>query len=271
MARLILNRADADTAIDPQAIGRELKKAINALKAGYYDPAHGGVDYARLRRSPAFAEYARIACALQRFDLHALARREQKLAFWINIYNSLVVHGIVELGLEDSVKDFGAFFGSVCYAIGGYDFSLDEIEHGILRGNRKKHLLSFRPFGDADPRRQFIVATLDPRIHFALVCGSKSCPPIGVYQEEAIDRQLDAAAANFIGSDVEVDTAHARIRASRVFQWYRKDFGDNADLVRFIARYREDPAERAWLEQNAGRVVVEYLDYDWSLNHIPTA
>jgi hypothetical protein len=73
-----------------------------------------------------------------------------------------------------------------CYNIGGAVYSLDDIEHGVLRANRGHPAAGGRPqFGPEDPRRRgLVVQELDPRIHFALNCGARSCPPIRVYTEE---------------------------------------------------------------------------------------
>ena len=151
--------------------------------------------------------------------------------------------------------------------MGGYIFSLDDIEHGILRGNRKKHFFSGRPFSDSDSRKRFIIEGVDPRIHFALVCGSNSCPPIDVYEGSEIDEQLDLVAGAFINSEeVTVEQEDNKLRLSRIFKWYGDDFGGRQDVVAFIAKYRYDPDEKAFLERNLKQLHVAYNDYDWSLN-----
>jgi hypothetical protein len=131
---------------------------------------------------------------------------------------------------------------------GDYTFSLDDIEHGILRANQKKHLLSLKPFGSGDPRRRLVVEKVEPRIHFALVCGSDSCPPIDVYEEKEIDEHLDLVTTGFINSDeVRIEKDAGTLKLSRIFKWYKNDFGSSEDLLAFIIRYRYDPEEKALL------------------------
>jgi len=100
-----------------------------------------------------------------------------------------------------------------------------------------------------------MIEKVDPRIHFALVCGSKSCPPIGVYEEEKIDQQLDLVSAGFINSDeVMIDKERNKLRLSKIFKWYEGDFGGKKELVDFIIRYRNDVEDKAFLKQNASKL-----------------
>lgn len=268
MPFIVLNESNKAQSTDNiEKIDQDLKKAINNLKGNFYDLETGKVSYKDMKGSEAFEEYRAITEKLKSFDLNSLDTREKKLSFWINIYNSLVVHGIIQLDVKDSVRDVSGFFENVSYNIGGYYFSLDQIEHGILRGNVKKHLLAGRPFSTSDERTKYALTELDPRIHFCLVCGSTSCPPIGTYQEERIDKQMDMAAATFInGSDVKIDKERIRMKLSKIFKWYKKDFGSDKDLNLFLAKYRNDPDDKEFLTQKAGRISTAYFDYDWGLN-----
>jgi hypothetical protein len=177
-----------------------LTLAMADLKAKFIDPEKGVVHYRTIRGSEEFERYKDLTKGLQLLDLHSLRERNQKLAFWINIYNTVVIHGVIELGLEKSVKELPAFFNRVTYEIGGFRFSLNEMEHGILRGNRRHPYGLLKPFLRKDPRMKFTITPLDPRIHFALVCGARSCPPIAFYEAERIDSQLQLAAESFINS-----------------------------------------------------------------------
>ncbi|MBW2567525.1 MAG: DUF547 domain-containing protein, partial [Deltaproteobacteria bacterium] len=227
MKSLVLNEPGETAALVTGGdISKQLRSKIDNLKLNFFDMEKGGVDYEGMRNSDAFEDYKAATRGLASLDLKELATRQAKLAFWINIYNALVVHGILELDIGKSVKEVPSFFKAVCYNVGGYVFSLDDIEHGILRGNRKKHLLSPKPFSGGDPRKKFVVEKVDPRIHFALVCGSNSCPPIDVYEEKEIDEQLELVASGFINSEeVIVEEESKRLRVSRIFKWYEDDFG----------------------------------------------
>lgn len=267
--RILNQQASGSQTFDPAAVAENLKKGINVLKGNFYDLETGRVKYDEMKGSQPFAEYAETAAALKQFELQELKTPEAMLAFWINIYNALTVHGIVELGVENSVKEIGlsAFFGRVAYQIGQHVFTLDDIEHGILRRNQKKHLFARRFFGSGDPRAAFIMPYLEPRIHFTLVCASKSCPPIGVYREQQLEQQLKLAAGNFINSEnVVIQPERKQLSISKIFQWYGKDFGNKNDLLQFIADYRSNEADKAFIRNNLNQLSLVYQHYDWNLN-----
>ncbi len=116
MKPVILNDRSAHCSpMSAEALYTALISKMNELKGECYDPNGGGVDYQQLRLSEAFQEYRQIANALGAIRLDDICAPEQKLAFWINIYNALVVHGIAELGIERSVRDVRSFFTRVCY------------------------------------------------------------------------------------------------------------------------------------------------------------
>jgi hypothetical protein len=76
---------------------------------------------------------------------------------------------------------------------------------------------------------------VDARIHFALVCGAKSCPPIKLYAADTLDEGLDAAAEAFCASEVDVDATARAVSLSKIFKWYAVDFGaDKAARLRFL-------------------------------------
>lgn len=248
-------------------IAEQLKEAINVIKAKYYSES-GEVDYKSIKSSDEFKGYLDLAKQLQNFDLNSLKTPQQKLAFWINIYNSLVVHGIVATGVQQSVWEVKNFFRRVKYLIGGYKFSLDDIEHGILRANRG-HSLWSQPFSKGDPRLKLALEVLEPRIHFTLVCGAKSCPPIGVYDEKEIDKQLDLAARSFINSELALNESRKSVVISKIFNWYADDFGkDRKERLSFIIKYLNSKEKMVFIEKNIDRIRISYRQYDWSLNRM---
>lgn len=205
---------------------------------------------------------------MERFDLQSLNTQADKLAFWINLYNAIVVHGIVELELEASVREISNFFTHIRYSISGSFFSPDEIEHGILRSNARPPYRVFSTFRKNDPRRKLALEALDPRIHFALVCGSRSCAPIRFYTADRIDEQLDTATRNFVNSsEVVILPEKNKILLSQIFDWYKRDLGDRRDVFAFLLRYLEAGDEARFLAEHLDEIMVEYLFYDWNLNH----
>ncbi|HEY3187249.1 MAG TPA: DUF547 domain-containing protein [Solirubrobacteraceae bacterium] len=195
--------------------------------------------------------------------LATVTTRGARLAFWINVYNALVLHAIVGLGVRRSVARAWNFFGRVAYRIDGAVFSPDDVEHGVLRGNRRRVLPPLRPFGTRDPRRRLALSPLDPRIHFAINCGARSCPPIGVYRAAAIEAQLDLATRTFVNSEVSLEDG--RIVCSRLFKWYRGDFDVAGGLTAFLLRYLDDGPTRRALANGAAPAVA-FRSWDWSLH-----
>lgn len=214
----VLNRGTppADASLP---VAAELKMAVNAMKAQACDLSQGRVDYAALRHSLAYAEHRRCSLRLQTFHPGQLQTCEERLAFWINPYNALIVDAVIVFGVKASINEVSGFFWKAAYCVGGQRFSAFDVEYGILCANAGHPAIPGPQFGTPDPRRAHSRPALDPRIHFALVCAARSCPPIAVYDAERIDKGLEAAARTFVnGGGVEVDEARDEARLSRIFQ-----------------------------------------------------
>lgn len=264
----ILNQASNVAQSPAKDLASKLMASIGDLKEKFYDMNRGLVDYKAMKNSAEYLNYLELAEQLHTFNLKILVTREQKLAFWINLYNTIVVQGIVELELASSVRDVTNFFTHICYKIGNYIFSPDEIEHGILRSNASPPYRIFSIFRRNDPRRQFALNKSDPRIHFALVCGSRSCAPIRFYQASVIDEQLDTATRNFINSsEVVILPEKNKILLSQIFNWYSNDLGKRKDLFKFLLRYLNPDDISQYLAEHMDTIEIEYLFYDWNLNH----
>jgi len=265
---LLLNHEERGNAELDRAIDIVLVLALADLKVKFFDMEKGNVSYHKIRGSEEFERYKGLTGRLRSFDLTTLKSREQRLAFWINLYNTAVIHGIIELGLRQSVKEIHGFFDRIAYDIGGYRFSLNDMEHGVLRGNRRHPYRLFKPFKRRDPRLEFTVVPMDPRIHFALVCGARSCPPIGFYEAEQIDFQLELAAASFINSpQVKVSSQERTVLLSMIFKWYNADFGgNNQALMDTLLTHLDEGEKKDFLRQNRDRVRLRYQPYDWNLN-----
>jgi hypothetical protein len=209
----------------------------------------GRVDYDAFARAPEFPRYLE---ALLRAQPEALAEPEQ-IAFWINAYNAYTIQLVNAHREREAIRNINKTLGVVkgmgpwkeeIVRAGGRVLSLDFVENGILR-------TQFR----------------EPRIHFALVCAARSCPPLRgeAYTGARLDAQLDDQARIFIAGSPDknrIDVGAATAHLSPIFGWYKEDFGP--DLGRFLARYVADPAARALLE--GGKFKIVETPYDWSLN-----
>lgn len=282
--RELLNTGEPRTSVNPDELSAELKNITNMLRGAYFDTERGRVAYERMAASELYATYKDMARNLSSFDPASLTTDAERMAFWVNLYNVIVIHGVIELGVHDSVHEVAGFFRRVAYDIDGVFYTPDDMEHGILRGNRQSPSAfgswlsrlypgEGPPYQEGDPRLGHVVHKPDPRIHFALVCASSSCPPIGVYTAINIDEELDRAAHTFINTiGVKVDLASKRVTLSPIFNWYVDDFCKQVDgqgqlgLLRYVAQYLYDDSARTALQDAPERFSVSYADYDWRLN-----
>ncbi len=250
-------------------IAAELRAIVDRLKSEAFDTENGLINYQCLNNSPTYSHYRRVAGGLRYFDPASLHNRKERLAFWINLYNSLIVDAVISFGIEKSIWEAGrGFFRKAAYNIGGLRYSADDIEHGILRGNRPHPLFRLPQFTTDDPRLRHAVVPMDPRIHFALVCASRSCPIITVYHASEIEEELEGVTATFInGGGVIVKPELAKVSLSRIFSWYQGDFGGRSEVLNFILAYLREGPERNYLRENISKVRLKYQKYDWSLNH----
>jgi hypothetical protein len=163
------------------------------------------------------------------------------------------------------------FWSSTSYKIGGHIFSLDDIEHGILRCNKPHPGTGRVAFLPGDPRLQFIAISLDPRIHFALVCGAKSCPAIQVYSAEKLERGLNSAAINFCQQEVTVDTEKTTVLLSKIFMWYMSDFAESPSLLlQWISQYLQVDVKTQLqsMLSSPDSINIQYKEYNWLLNKL---
>ncbi|MDT8273069.1 MAG: DUF547 domain-containing protein [Desulfomonilia bacterium] len=266
-ADMILNTGNEMPQCTNDQIASELMGSIKDLREKFYDTNRGRVDYAGIKGSPEYQQYRILTNGLRTYDLTRLTGRREKLAFWINLYNTIVVDAIISLGIENSVKEHPGFFRDVKYQIGPHFFSADDMEHGILRGNAKPFMYPLKQFSPLDARRRLVLSVVDPRIHFALVCGSRSCAPIEYYDKELIYDQLELAAKSFVNSsEVIVLPEDSTVLLSEIFRWYERDFGGVDGIVDFVFDYLVDDTLSTFIRSNSSALKIDYLHYDWNLN-----
>jgi Protein of unknown function, DUF547 len=185
-----------------------------------------------------------------------------RLAFWINLYNALLLHRLCLRPIRGSVLRQPRLFSTAAYAVGGEPYSLSLIEHGLLRGNRRPPYHLRRPLRASDVRLRAAPSQFDPRIHFALNCGAKSCPPIHLYEPDSIEQQLELATRAYLRAETEVDIERGRVGLPGLMRLYRADFGDRADQLELAARHV--PAVGAAGERHGERLEVRHGRFDWT-------
>lgn len=253
-------------------VAEDLRKLILKIFAQYLSPDGRSVDYKGIRDSSMFETYKAMARELQRVDLQDM-NHGSKLAFFINIYNALVIHGNIERGTPSNTWQRYKFFSTVAYLIGSHEFTLNEIENGILRANRgSMATLYMTPFGKNDPRLKFALESVEPRIHFALNCGAKSCPPIKTFSADDIEEQLATATESYLETDdaLAVEPDKGIIHLSMLFKWYHSDFGaDKREIVKWIHSQVGDKGKRESIDEllNKKDFTINYIPYDWGHNN----
>ena len=266
LARKILNDGAAATlGTSATEVAEALRKLRNDLKSEAID-ANGQVDYAMLRTSPTFAEMKKTSDLLHTIDPAEMTDDATRIAFWINLYNVLAIHGVLALGIRESVMEIPSFFGVVAYRVGDFVLTLDEIENGVLRRIAPHPATGSRLFDDNDPRLALCPSRLDPRIHAALVCASTSCPPVAFYEASKLDTQLELATLNYVASDVEVDDVNRVVRVPITVRYYQSDFGRAAGVRLFLVEHARDAQREALEAAFAAGYELDYHRYDWSLN-----
>lgn len=212
----------------------------------------------------ASAERERVAGCLAQladFDFKRV-RIPAQTAFWLNVFNAAVVRDLGELALAQGVRDVEAFFERPRVRIARFDFSLDDIEHGLLRGNVPKFGRRRPPMERGDPRLEFTPLAYDERMHFGLYCAARSSPPLRVFDGGHVDRDLEEVTEHYLRREVRVEQDGAVVTLPRQLYWYREDFGGEAAALAF-AIARLDDAAADLVDRRRGRVKVRYAEFDW--------
>lgn len=194
------------------------------------------IDYLKLQNDPKFAGIIQL---LQEFDISLLAQVEEKLAFWVNVYNIAAVKVVLDNKIPVSIRDGGNLFKPVwkndAIKIGGKIYSLGEIEHDILRSMNQ------------------------PLIHFGIVCASLSCPDLikQAYRPETVIQQLEENTKHFLQNKtkgMKVNRIQKTAEISTIFKWFKADF---ESVPKFIEKYSD---------VDISAYKIKYLDYNWNLN-----
>lgn len=178
---------------------------------------------------------------------------DAKKTFWINIYNAY----FQILSNREKLNRKTIFLKKII-VIAQTQFSLDEIEHGLLRKYRWKWSFGYLPNPFVSVLiKKLAVQKTDYRIHFALNCGAKSCPPIAFYTFEKIDTQLNDAMYSFIVAETVIDRNTKTITTSKLLHWYRGDFGGTSGIKKVL-----EPV----LEMQVDTYTLSFNEYSWEIH-----
>ncbi len=245
----------------PVYVGNQASKQLSIDQADHSDwnrllqkyvDQDGMVDYSAWKASAADTRLLdRYLSQLSDASAAVAASRAARLAFWINAYNAVTIRGILREYPTTSIRNHTArLFGYNIWKdlklfVGGKQFSLDQIEHEILR------------------------KMSEPRIHFAIVCASIGCPRLlnQAYVADQVDDQLETNAKDFFSrrQNFRYDASANQFELSSILSWFDEDFGsDRRSLLRRIAAWL--PTIEAQQAARRGTAGISYLSYDWNLN-----
>jgi hypothetical protein len=246
-------------------MGKEqaLQEVLEALRAAHFDEEGAARDYGRMCTSAEHERVVRAVADLAAMDFKRL-RIAAQTAFWLNVFNAVVVRDIAELAQAESVRDVESFFEAPRVRVAGFGYSLDDIEHGLLRGNVPKFGAKRPPMERDDPRLAHTPLAYDERMHFGLYSAGRSSPPLRVFDGGHVDRDLEDATAGYLRRQVRVEQDGALVVLPRQFYWYRADFGGEQSGLGFaLARLDDESVDK--VDARRGKVKVRYADFDWSL------
>jgi hypothetical protein len=162
--------------------------------------------------------------------------KEEKMAYWINAYNAFTLKLIVDNYPTKSIMNFdgGKTWDVRRIKLGNQKYSLNNIENDILRPQFK-----------------------DARIHFAVNCAAKGCPPLWnhAFTAENLEATLEARTKAFVNNPKYNEIHTNDVKISKIFEWYAADFGD---IKNFLNQH-----SKTWIKRSAS---VVFMDYDWGLN-----
>lgn len=228
---------------DHQPWDRVLKAGVNAI---------GEVDYGSLKKDATLAAYLEALRTTSPETHPALFNgKRAELAYWINAYNALVTFGVVKAYPTKSVRDLGALFGFFRrkeYVLGGRTMSLQQLENEIIRKRYR-----------------------EPRIHFAIVCASLSCPKLSrdAYTAENLEAQLDFQTRQYFAEtrNLAMGADGKSVVLAAILDWFKEDFGGTSRAVLDFVR-RHAPAARQKQLDSLSKPKVSFRDYDWAINDL---
>lgn len=222
---LIFNSAISFGQIDYTEFNSLLQKHVSIA---------GKVDYVSLKKE--IKSLDKVVADLVSVNLSSLKGKNEELAFWINLYNAGTLQLIASKFPIKSIKDLdgGKTWDVKRIKVGSKSYSLNDIENTKIR--------TFK----------------DPRIHFAVNCGAKSCPPLlnEAFTAAKLEQQLDKQAKKFVNSSNSTKISNTAVSISQIFDWYGADFGN---VITFLNKYSTTKIN--------SDAKISYLAYDWSLNN----
>ena len=186
----------------------------------------------------------------------SLRTNEQKLAFWVNVYNAYIQVTLKEN--PELYSDRRSFFGDDRIKIAGSPVSFAKIEHGIIRKSQWSLGLGyFRTWFPNKFERKLRVDKRDYRVHFALNCGAKDCPPVAIYKADRLNEQFDKSTSMYLKRTSGFNADKREVAVTSLFSWFRGDFGSKKGVKKILRKHDIIPTTKD--------IDIVYKNYDWTL------
>lgn len=184
----------------------------------------------------------------------------KRKAFYINLYNAYIQKILTEN--PDLYQDRKEFFGAEDrIVLAGKEISFDRLEHGIIRSSTLKLSAGFLPeIFPGDYEKALRTEEVDPRIHFAVNCGAKDCPPIHILSPDDLDEELDRMSRAYLNKWTTYDVAADTISTTSLMSWFRGDFGGKDGAKEMLVKYGAVPTD-----MNIDKADLRFKGYDWTL------
>jgi hypothetical protein len=215
----------------------ELLQKSNTFLKAYVK--NGSVNYQAISKNK--AEIESLYKMVGEMSLAAASEADRK-AFYINAYNLVVIYWVTKHYPLKSPLDDSGFFDKIKHAVAGEEMTLNSLEI-------KKLLLPFK----------------DGRIHFALACAAKSCPPLAsfAYSADKLEQQLNDRTVMAINDAewIKVDKSKKTVALSKIFEWYKGDFTQQGKTqLDWVNQFRKEKIPASY--------AVGFYEYNWSLNEL---
>jgi len=180
-----------------------------------------------------------------------------KLSFWVNIYNAYIQ--VILSKNPELYENRNEFFNKAQIEIAGETISFAKIEHGIIRKSQWDLGLGyFRKWFPNKFERKLRVENQDYRVHFALNCGAKDCPPVTIYKAQSLNEQFNKGMASYLTKTSEYDKTKKEVAVTSLFSWFRGDFGSKSGVKKILKEVEIIPTTK--------EIDLIYKDYDWTLD-----
>ena len=243
-----VSAASPTTAASPAALSQSDSEALYADFLSKYISDEDGINFMAYGKVTD-ADHATLKTYIASLEAQGTAGMDdnQIKAFWFNIYNAKTIDVILDNYPLKSIRSLGAlnrgpWDKTLLNVKGKGEMSLNDVEHGTLRAEYN-----------------------EPRIHYAVNCASYGCPNLkaSVWRAETLEADLQAAAVAYVNHPRGVRVEDGKVIASKIFDWYKVDFGNNqTGMLNHFRQY----AQGDLAAQLEGKTKISKFEYNWNLN-----